>query len=481
MQRLLRQVESDGREAPSSTNGSAYARVKQRGEGQPLSDPERLTFEPLFGADFGRVRLHADAGAGTLSRALGAEAFTLGSDIYFAPGAYRPATAEGRGLLAHELTHVVQQAGAPPSALRVGDSQDPSERQAERVAESIAPALAGGLAPDRAARGPISFERPALAGAVPGIQRRLLVTGKPPDIKAVLDLLEPASGFTLTHEPKTHLVSITHSLGRPPSFVLAGQLATIIDDATQDAELHVGRHQQGVGVGAFPFSGPLIQEIDVDEVARIEAGAPGNGVALLAHEIVENYHAHSPALQDFNRQVVFAESHEEALEAERLVGGELVGPGERVASAVTVIGSGVIRDIDDYDQYFLVVDRKNDRVTSARRVPRGNVSKRVISGFGPGSVVVPHAAQATIAAVAADLQANPTATVRIECGDPDPTAASARAESVKEAILAAGQGRPGFDLRSWRNFRLVGFGLIDLGEATTRAVRAVITVDRPNL
>ena len=90
-----------------------------QGGGQPLPAAERAFFEPRFGMDFGDVRLHADAQAGTAAQAVSARAFTVGRDIAFAPSQYEPGTSAGRELLAHELTHVVQQGGgqmAQPAA-----------------------------------------------------------------------------------------------------------------------------------------------------------------------------------------------------------------------------------------------------------------------------------------------------------------------------------------------------------------------------
>ncbi|HVT16398.1 MAG TPA: DUF4157 domain-containing protein [Thermoanaerobaculia bacterium] len=66
-------------------------------------------FEPRFRSDFGRVRVHTDSRAGEVAGALGARAFTTGRDMVFGPGQFAPDTEAGRRLLAHELTHVVQQ------------------------------------------------------------------------------------------------------------------------------------------------------------------------------------------------------------------------------------------------------------------------------------------------------------------------------------------------------------------------------------
>ncbi len=81
-----------------------------RGGGQAMPRAERDYFEPRFGVDFSQVRIHHDATAA--ADAVGARAFALGRDLVFARGAYAPATSTGRRLLAHELTHVLQQGGA---------------------------------------------------------------------------------------------------------------------------------------------------------------------------------------------------------------------------------------------------------------------------------------------------------------------------------------------------------------------------------
>src|SRR5262249_7152974 len=83
--------------------------------GRPLEPATRAFFEPRFGRDFGHVRAHTDTRADEAARAVHAHAFTAGHHVVFAAGRYAPQTAPGRNLLAHELTHVVQQHGAAPS------------------------------------------------------------------------------------------------------------------------------------------------------------------------------------------------------------------------------------------------------------------------------------------------------------------------------------------------------------------------------
>ncbi|MGB3459402.1 MAG: DUF4157 domain-containing protein [Halobacteriota archaeon] len=80
-----------------------------RGGGQSLPESARSFLEPRFGYDFSNVRLHTDVRAAETARAVNAQAFTLGHDIVFGVGQYAPETTSGQRLLAHELTHVIQQ------------------------------------------------------------------------------------------------------------------------------------------------------------------------------------------------------------------------------------------------------------------------------------------------------------------------------------------------------------------------------------
>ena len=108
------QTKRAGGSSPPGPGVEARLR-RARGNGQPLSPIQRNYFEPRFGFDFSGVSIHSDASADALSRELGARAFTVGHDIYFRRGEFDPAATGGRRLLAHELTHVTQQAeGAVP-------------------------------------------------------------------------------------------------------------------------------------------------------------------------------------------------------------------------------------------------------------------------------------------------------------------------------------------------------------------------------
>jgi len=117
-------------QTPAVTPNFASGIQSLRSGGRPLSHSERHFFEPRMGYDFSRVKIHTDNQADGLARHVHAKAFTLGTDVVFAAGQYQPQTKEGRNLMAHELTHVVQQqtpspfnpAGSGPQIMRRGDS-----------------------------------------------------------------------------------------------------------------------------------------------------------------------------------------------------------------------------------------------------------------------------------------------------------------------------------------------------------------------
>ncbi len=90
------------------------------------------------GHDFSKVRIHADSHAAESARAIGARAYTIGNHVYFGAGEYRPHTPDGRRLIAHELTHVVQQRGRHASGGPVvGPEDSPAEREASAVGDRI--------------------------------------------------------------------------------------------------------------------------------------------------------------------------------------------------------------------------------------------------------------------------------------------------------------------------------------------------------
>jgi len=149
--------------------------------------------EPRFGHRFGDVRVHTGEQAAESAQAVGAMAYTVGNQVVFGKGRYQPSSAEGRHLLTHELTHVVQQAGAresPSKQIEVGEPGTTAEVQAEQAARMI------------------SFSPPGLGPQNFGVSRMALQrqdataqTGVPtecpfrePDSNAVAGIIDQALG-----------------------------------------------------------------------------------------------------------------------------------------------------------------------------------------------------------------------------------------------------------------------------------------------
>jgi len=133
--RLLAEDGAAGRAPPDVEEGVE----RSRGGGGPLEGELREQLQPAFRTELGSVRVHTDAAADRMSRAVHARAFTVGEDVFFRGGEYAPGSVGGRALLAHELAHVDQQRGAPAGpALEVGPHDDSLEREADAVARDVA-------------------------------------------------------------------------------------------------------------------------------------------------------------------------------------------------------------------------------------------------------------------------------------------------------------------------------------------------------
>jgi hypothetical protein len=181
-----------------------------RSSGQPLNATTRELMESRFRHDFSHVRVHADDQAASAAAALNALAYTAGRDVVFGVGQYAPHSGAGQKLLAHELTHVVQQgAGLTGTAMKreIGEPGDPLEMEADRVASRV---MDGGpLGP------PIS--RSEAAGR--SIQRQLIpVQGSP------VPLAGPYTGY----QPFPAAPPAPAPQAKP----LAQELQTLIDGAT---------------------------------------------------------------------------------------------------------------------------------------------------------------------------------------------------------------------------------------------------------
>ena len=128
--RSVRFAGASSRGAGTDASDDVAAQVRSASTGgRRLPGSVRTFFESRFGRDFSDVRVHTGPGADAAARSVDAAAFTLGSNVVFASGNYRPGTAEGRRLLAHELTHIVQNGVADRSTVRRLPAKTPHGKQ----------------------------------------------------------------------------------------------------------------------------------------------------------------------------------------------------------------------------------------------------------------------------------------------------------------------------------------------------------------
>ena len=134
----LQRKEANGSEA-AKTPATVHEVIGS--SGQPLDAATRDFMEPRFGQDFSHVRVHTNAQAAESAYATNALAYTVGSNVVFGAGQYAPRSSAGQKLLAHELSHVIQQGtqsrATPQTKLTIGAASDASEVEADRVAEAV--------------------------------------------------------------------------------------------------------------------------------------------------------------------------------------------------------------------------------------------------------------------------------------------------------------------------------------------------------
>ncbi len=139
--------------------------------GRPLEEPLRADMEARLGHDFSDVRVHTDDSASRSAASVNAHAYTVGSDVVFQRDRYDPDSTAGRTMLAHELTHVVQQRSGPVDGTPTGSGirvSDPSDRF-EREAAATAAQVMSGPAPVTPA--PAAVQRAAAEDAALPLQR----------------------------------------------------------------------------------------------------------------------------------------------------------------------------------------------------------------------------------------------------------------------------------------------------------------------
>lgn len=265
VQRLVSRSASDRGASPGGRNAIPS------GGGQPLDKPVRNDMEGRFGQSFSNVRVHTDVAAGNAARSLGARAFTTGQDIYFGRGAYQPASPQGRGLLAHELTHTIQQRGGrlgAQQALEVVPPDDPLEQQAEQASNAVMRDMRP-AAPSTIARPPI------LRSGASVIQRQ--VAAAPPPVSANARAPVQASVTTASwvqSAPPALGLSGGQPLNPPLRRRLEKSFRADLGGVRVHGDTQAAKNADRLGAKAFAF-GPNIV---------LGSGASADDVGLMAHE-----------------------------------------------------------------------------------------------------------------------------------------------------------------------------------------------------
>jgi len=183
---LQRKASSDAPDVPHD-----FPQTLSGSSGAPLGHPLREAMESQFDEGFDSVRVHNDAAAGEAAQQINARAFTTGNDIYFAQGHYQPDSPAGQALLAHELTHVLQQRNGPVGEISqksaINSPTDSFEKEAERSERDF---LSG--TPSRVA-----------GGTSPAIQRKTgdsQIADPAADVDDVLTIPSEKGGGTVRKE-----------------------------------------------------------------------------------------------------------------------------------------------------------------------------------------------------------------------------------------------------------------------------------------
>ncbi|MER6197704.1 DUF4157 domain-containing protein [Streptomyces sp. NPDC001586] len=250
--------------------GLSHASRGVSGPGRPIGPDVRGDMEAHLGHDLSHVRIHTDESAAISARAIGAPAFTVGHDIAFAAGEYAPGTDQGRLLLGHELTHVIQQAASVPSH---GDGLASAAGAAGRDAEVEAAAMSEALR-DGSATGPPRVR----TGSAPVLQR--YEAGEHAKFgEAREELKRLVSKRALAHKvkPGETPASIAARYGISEAELRSANAAQI---RTWKSAKRDGKTVQGFNAGETILIPPVVNEAIKDALSRNELTIVVGGVHL---------------------------------------------------------------------------------------------------------------------------------------------------------------------------------------------------------
>jgi Domain of unknown function (DUF4157) len=278
-------VQKKANQGGGSGGGEDAAAVKEQlGSGQALDGRVQGAMSSAFGYDFSGVRVHTDTKAGELSTQLNARAFTIGSDVAFAGGEYKPGTLVGDALIAHELAHVVQQGGGKQG----GGAQTKSESGSDNSSlEQDA---------DRSAVG-------AVVSAWTGVKNGLTMIGANavPRLKSGLKLQR------CSHQQQAQR-PVTAPQGPRPRLAPVDADAQRIIDLAQDASQPIAQRAVAVVRAIvnqyFPGDAPKISRITYQSgESGLHTTYSGRGSSLTGNIGVGSYFVENTTQRDFARRV----------------------------------------------------------------------------------------------------------------------------------------------------------------------------------
>jgi hypothetical protein len=222
----VQQAGRDGGVQASSSIENTLA--SQKGGGSPLDENVRSFMEPRFGNDFSSVRIHTGSNAVSMNKELHAQAFTHGSDVYFNEGKYNPGSNEGKQLLAHELTHVVQQMGA---------------KQLQRKP----------LTKERSNKETLQAKISPASGAAIQLKESPGSAQEDPAFQAVVNKTKGVAEKQKAHPPAKAKSAEAQAAAQPP--------ANEVESKAQDKQVQEMNQQQPGKFNAATFKGALMEKI----------------------------------------------------------------------------------------------------------------------------------------------------------------------------------------------------------------------------
>jgi len=317
-----------------------------RDGGRPLDPAIRASFEPSFRRDFSAVRVHSDATAGASAAQVNALAYTVGNNIVFSAGQYRPGTTAGRELIAHELAHVVQQSGG--AQVRSAGQADPAALEAQ--ADRAASAVMNHAASPSLSLAPISPQRRvSIRDVGRGEQSGIARAG---ELVARLNRMSAALTFAIT----SGFLTYTRKPGATPN-EFDNQMMRYIDDAADIPMRMTNRHGL-MGTRATGFNIPvgvddyLTGYVDIDDLlASSDLGLQTSLVHLLRERQQTRDYARrlgSPSLNTAEPGPAreFERSHASGIDAElQVLRGFFSDPSIRIVDANTRLFRNDRRDL----------------------------------------------------------------------------------------------------------------------------------------